>query len=206
MPINSEVDNLKNLCVIGIETTGLDVVNDKILEIGIVRIDKARNISGKFSSVVWPGEEVFSLSETARALAFQNRHKIDFINAPSPEEVAKAVLAFIGDWKDTLITSFNVPFERGFLQRKVWERIGKGYPWPVCIMDQCSNIIGPAGSPCRSWNEYRKAYNWPRMTEAAHYFGVSYDPRSRHSALHDAEVSAGIYLKIIERGGIEDEP
>ena len=196
---------MKDLCVIGIETTGLDVVNDEVLEIAIVRTDKARNISGKFSSLVWPGEAVFSLPETARALAFQNRHKIDFIYAPLPEEVAKAALAFIGDWKDKLITSFNVQFERGFLRIKAWQRIGKGYPWSVCIMDQCSDIMGRAGSPCCPWNEYRKAYNWPRLTDAAHYFGVPYDPRSGHSALHDAEVAAGIYLKIIERGGIEDE-
>ena len=197
--------DVTDIFVIDIETTGLNPFEDEVLEIGIVRIDKARNISGKFSSLVWPGEEVFSLPETARALAFKNRHKIDFINAPSPEEVAKATMAFIGDWKDTLITSFNVQFERGFLRRKAWQRIGKGYPWSVSLMDQCSNIMGPAGSPCCSWNEVRKAYNWPRLTEAAHYFGVSYDPRSRHSALHDAEVSAGIYLKVFEHGGIEDE-
>jgi DNA polymerase III epsilon subunit-like protein len=198
--------NLTDIFVIDIETTGLNIFEDEVLEIGIVRIDKGRNICGKFSSLVWPGEAVFSNPETARALAFQNRHKVDFIHAPSSEEVAKAAMAFIGGWKDTQIISFNVQFERGFLQRKAWQRIGKGYPWSVTIMDQCSRIMGPAGSPCCSWDEFRKAYKWPRLTEAAHYFDVPYDPRIRHSALKDAEMAAGIYLKIINQGGIEDEP
>lgn len=180
--------------VIDIETTGLDAFEDEILEIGIVRIDTGRNICGKFSSLVWPGEAVFGRPETKRALALQKREVSDFIHAPSPVEVATAALAFIGDWKDTQITSFNVQFERGFLRRKPWERIGKGYPWPLCIMDQCSEIMGRAGSPCCPWNEFRKSYKWPRLIEAAQFFGVRYDPQNGHSALHDAEVAAKIYL------------
>ena len=197
---------MKDLCVIGIETSGFDFVKDEVFEIGIVKIDKGRNISGKFSSLVWPGTRAFSRPGAEKALEAQKRNEMDFIYAPQPEEISKAALAFIGDWKNTKITSYNVQFERGFLRRKPWERIGKGYPWPGCIMDQCSEIMGREGSPCCPWNEYRKAYKWPRLTEAAHYFSVPYDPRIRHSALHDAEVSAGIYLKLIERGGFQDGP
>ena len=196
---------MPDLCVIDIETTGLDIFEDEVLEIGIVRIDRGRNICGRFSSLVWPGEAVFSHPETARALALQKREVSDLIFAPPPGEVAKAALAFIGDWKDTQVASFNVPFERGFLRRKAWERIGKGYPWPVCIMERCSNIMGRAGSPCCPWSEYHGSYKWPRLIEAAQYFDVRYDHIYGHSALHDAEVAARVYLKALMDGADDRE-
>ena len=188
---------MPDMCVIDIETTGLDIFEDEVLEIGIVRIDRGRNICGRFSSLVWPGEAVFSRPETAKALAIQKRQVRDFICAPTSRGVANAALAFIGDWKNTQIASFNVSFERGFLRRKAWERIGKGYPWPVCIMEQCSNIMGRAGSSYCPWSNFRRAYKWPRLTEAAQYFGVPYDDKSGHTALHDAEVAARIYLRAL---------
>jgi DNA polymerase III epsilon subunit-like protein len=198
---------LKFLSVINIETTGHDIFEDDIIEIGIVRIDRGWNICGRFSSLVWPGEAVFSRPETASALALQKREKSDLMFAPSPDEVAKAALAFIGDWKHTQIASFNIHFERGFLRRKAWERIGKGYPWPVCIMELCSNIMGSAGSPYCPWNEYHRSYKWPRLNEAAHFFGVRYDHIHVHSALHNAEVAARIYIKILSdtSNGSENE-
>ena len=196
----------KYLCVINIETTGLNFVNDEVLEIGLVKMDQSGVICGRFSSLVWPGEEVFSRSETSRALSFMKRQVSDFKYAPSPEEVANAVLAFIGDWKKTHLTSFNVQFVRGFLHRKAWGRIGKGYPWPISIIDQCSDIMGRARSPFCPWSDHYQSYKWPRLTDAAHYFKVQYDPRMVHSALPDAEVAARIYQKMIERGEIEDEP
>ena len=201
-----EVETMKDLCVIGIETSGLDVVQDEILEIGIVKIDKGRNISGRFSSLVWPGAGAFSRPVAEKALEVQNRNEKDFICAPLPEEIAKVALAFIGDWKHTQLASYNVRFDRGFLRRKAWERIGNGYPWSVCIMQLCSHIMGRAGSPQCSWSDFHRPYSWPQLTDTAQIFGVQFDPTHGHRALFNAELAARIYLRALNYTSPEDGP
>jgi len=187
-----------DICVIAIETTGLYFPQDEILEIGIVRIDRGRKIIGKFSSLVWPGEEAFQGPDISWALDHQNRKKTDFLLAPSPEKVATAVLAFLGDWKKTQNISYHVPFTRGFLRQKAWERIGKGYRWPINLIDTCSTIMGNADSPFCPWSNERNGYKWPSFINAVDHFGIQHDFSDVGTALDSAEVAAKIYLKILE--------
>ena len=193
---------MKDTCVINVETTGLNPFEDEILEIGIIRLGKGEGITARFSSLVWPGEEIFKKPDTKRVLKVLGRKVDDFRIAPSSEDVAKHALSFIGDWRTTQIAAYNVHFERAFLQRKAWERIGKGYPWPISIMLQCAETMGKAGSPLCPWNEELKTYRWPRLIDAIHFFRVRYDPQRVHDALHKAEMAAGILLALPEH--VED--
>lgn len=191
------VNDMENLCVIGIETTGLDVLTDEVVEIGIVKVAKGETIIGRFSSLVWPSETVLSRPETARALRLQKREMSDFMHAPKSADVAKVVLAFLGSWKNTQIASYNLRFEREFLRHNGWERIGNGYPWSVCLIERCAHIMGLAGSPYCPWDANHQSYKWPRLIQAAEFFGIQIDHRLKHTALHKAEVAANIYLKMV---------
>ena len=189
---------MKDICVISVETTGLDCFQDKILELAIVRLGEGSGISARFSSRVWPGEETFKLPGTIRMCNLLKRKVDDYRIAPFADEVAKLAGTFIGDWRTTQVASYNLQFERGFLQRKPWERIGKGYPWMISIMQRCADVMGHAGSPYCPWNEELKTYKWPRLIEAAHFFHVPYDPRKNHDALHKAEIAAMVVVALYE--------
>ena len=187
-----------DICVIAIDTTGLYYLQDEILEIGIIRIDRSRKIIGKFSSLVWPGETAFQSPNISWALNKRKRKRNDFLLAPSPEKIANAALAFLGNWKTTQIISFHVPFTRGFLRRKPWDRIGNGYRWPINLIDMCSKIMGEADSPHCQWSNERNGYEWPSFMDAIDHFGIQHDFSEMNSVLDSAEVVTKLYLKILE--------
>ena len=174
--------------IIDIETTGLNTVYGQIVEIAAVRVS-CKGIVARFQTLIWPGEDAFSLPGVEEALRIQGK-TMDEFEAGEPLETAILKLqAFVG--RDRLI-AFNSEFEREFL--KEW------FPgvihWRDCVMLKASNIMGEAGSGYCPWNDYHGNYKWPKLREAAEYFGVLYNLENGHSALHDAEVAALIWIEM----------
>lgn len=97
----------RNFIVCDLETTGLDPAFDKIIEVGLVRLEEGE-ITGKFHSLVNPGQPL-----PVKIKRLTGLDDSDLTHAPALSRVIPEILDFIGD---NAITGHNVQFDLGFLK------------------------------------------------------------------------------------------
>lgn len=99
-------------CVIDLETTGGNPENEKIIEIGMVKIEN-RKIAEERSFLVNPLKEIPDFVQKLTGI-----RKADVEFSPKIEEVIDEIVQFIGD--SILVahnTSFDIPFLNGVLKK-----------------------------------------------------------------------------------------
>lgn len=111
---NSSDELLRSLkfCVIDLETTGGNPESEKIIEIGMVKIEN-RKISEERSFLVNPQKDIPDFVQKLTGI-----RKADVEHSPKIEEVIDEIVQFIGD--SILVahnTSFDVPFLNGVLKK-----------------------------------------------------------------------------------------
>jgi DNA polymerase-3 subunit alpha (Gram-positive type) len=114
MQFNSSEELLKSLkfCVIDLETTGGNPETEKIIEIGMVRIE-GRRITEERSFLINPQKEIPDFVQKLTGIK-----KADVEFCPKIEEVIDEIVSFIGD--SILVahnTSFDVPFLNSVLKK-----------------------------------------------------------------------------------------
>ena len=92
--------------VCDLETTGFSSQRDKIIEIGLVRLEKGR-ITDTMQTLVNPGKPLSLKIKRITGITDE-----DLADAPPPEEVLPLVWDFIGDLP---VAGHNVSFDLGFL-------------------------------------------------------------------------------------------
>lgn len=160
--------------VIDLETTGFDARgSDRIVEVGIVRLDPAGHELGTFSTLINPGRPV-----GAGAV-----HHIDDAmvrDAPRFEEIAPAILAWL---EGTVVVAHNAGFEDAFLSagfaRAGWR------PPRVPALDTL-----PLAQACVPAENHKLATlcDWAGITM-----------RNPHSALGDARATAALLPELLAR-------
>lgn len=113
-PFSSPDELLRSLtfCVIDLETTGGNPDFEKIIEIGMVKIEN-REITEERSFLINPGKEIPEFVQKLTGI-----RKADVEHAPKIEEVIDEIVQFIGD--SILVahnTSFDIPFLNGVLKK-----------------------------------------------------------------------------------------
>lgn len=109
------LNNIKDLAhdfyVIDVETTGLDNLSDRIVEIGIARFIDGK-IMGTFSSLLNAGKTI-----SPQASAINGISNSMIANAPKESYVVKEVVKFLGDslFNKTPIVAHNARFDMKFL-------------------------------------------------------------------------------------------
>ena len=91
-----------------IEATGLNPAVDRIIEVGMARVEDGC-ITEKYSTLVYPG---MSISE--RITGLTGIHNEDLTGKPRIEDIIEDITAFIGDWP---ILGHNVIFDFSFLKK-----------------------------------------------------------------------------------------
>ncbi|WP_298826894.1 3'-5' exonuclease [uncultured Planococcus sp.] len=102
----SSMKKVENYVVLDFETTGLRAGSDKIIQIGAVKFIEHER---KETMYLMVNPECFISSTITRITGISNK---DVENAPTIEEVAHELIAFIGDLP---IIAHNAPFDMGFL-------------------------------------------------------------------------------------------
>jgi len=109
---SSELLNSLKFCVIDLETTGGNPETEKIIEIGMVKIEN-RKITEERSFLVNPQKEIPDFVQKLTGI-----RKADVEHSPKIEEVIDEIIQFIGD---TILvahnTSFDIPFLNGVLKK-----------------------------------------------------------------------------------------
>lgn len=75
-----------------IETTGLNPAVDRIIEVGMARVEDGQ-ITQKYSTLVYPG-----ISVSERITELTGIHNEELAGKPRIEEIIGDITSFIGDW------------------------------------------------------------------------------------------------------------
>lgn len=164
-----------------VETTGLNTRQDRIIEVGAVRI-KGGEIIETFESMVNPGVPL--PQEIIRITGITDQMLID---APSVAQVLPRLMDFIGDCP---VAAHNAKFDGGMLNSEL-ARIGRQYDAPLIDTLVMAQKLYP------SLSRYR-------LASVCKHLGVSL--KNAHRAVHDAKATAeclAIMLHQLKERGIE---
>jgi DNA polymerase III epsilon subunit-like protein len=162
-----------------VETTGLDPKVAHIIEVGAVVFNGEVEVDS-FSTLANPGGE--ALRQASPGAMSVNRITAEMLaGAPSLEDAAKALLVFLERHPEAVFHAYNNKFDAGFLAQAQWNV--PSARWGECVMLAAKKIMKMA------W--------WPRLGQAAQFFGVAYV--DAHRALGDARTAALVHKEIVSR-------
>jgi len=152
-----------------LETTGLSVETDEIIEVGAVKYHGDRRVES-LSQLVNPKRPLTQFIQSLTGIT-----DAELSTAPAFSEVAPKLVAFVGV---SPVIGHNIPFDLGFLQRK-----GVRFASPTYdTWDLASAFLPRLGG-----------YT---LTGIARHFGITH--QHAHRAVHDAETTMGIFLRLIQ--------
>jgi DNA polymerase-3 subunit epsilon len=155
---------------VDVETTGLYLSTDRVIEVGIVHLDANAELTGQFCTLVNPGRDVGPTSLHGIAAA-------DVYDAPTFADAAATLWQLLAG---RVLVAHNAGFDTRFLDAE-FSRCGVRLPPPpvICTMRLASSYL--PGLPARSL---------PACCAAA---GITLS--QHHSALADAQAAAGLLAR-----------
>ena len=159
--------------VFDLETTGFSPANDRIIEIGAVKVENGE-ITDRFSTFVNPGRPI-----PPRIEEVTNINDDMVKDARGIEEILPEFLEFSGD---AVVVGHNVSFDAGFIEQNCREQ---GIEADFTTID----TVGLS-------RHYFPLQSNHRLDTLAKTLGVPLD--GHHRAVNDAECTAGIFLKFLD--------
>lgn len=174
---------LENYVAVDIETTGLNSKNDRILEIGAVKIEKGQ-IKEVFDVIINPGIEI---PDKITQLTGIDRTMTQ--GAPYVEEVIGEFIEFTGD---NIILGHNLIFDYSFLKVNA---VNNNYEFEKKGIDTLKLA-----------RKYLADIESRRLDYLCSYFGIS--DENHHRAVNDAKAALDLYKILCEKyeNGSEFEP
>lgn len=176
IPLISQPNSLplsQEFVVFDLETTGLSNTNDRITEIGAVKI-RDFEIVDRFSCFVNPERDIpLKIQELTGISAEMVK------DAPTIEQALPDFLSFA---RDSILVAHNADFDIGFV-RESCKRIGLEFESPYVDTLRLAKALLPQ----------LKRY---KLDVIAKNMGISLN--NHHRAIDDAEATARIYLKFLE--------
>jgi len=162
---------VKTFIVCDLETTGLDPGSDKIIEVGLVRLEEGRVI-GTYHTLVNPGRPL-----TLKIKRLTGLDDSDLLQAPPIAGMLSEILDFIGDIP---ITGHNVQFDLGFLAA------ARGLPLQNQAFDtlELARLVAPAAP----------GYRLDKLCSA-----LDIDLKDGHRALNDALATARLLTVLVQK-------
>ena len=158
--------------VFDIETTGFDPYNDKIIEIGAIKL-KGREVIDKFSTFINPEVTI------PQVIIDLTKITDDIVkDAPKIEEVLPQFLKFC---ENTTIVAHNAKFDVGFITQKAKQQNLEYAPSVIDTLHWAKVLLTDL-----------KRYN---LKALSNYFKVSLD--NHHRAIDDALATSEIFQKLL---------
>ncbi|MCF7796487.1 MAG: hypothetical protein K9N11_07210 [Lentisphaeria bacterium] len=164
---------LKTYVAFDLETTGLDPVNDFIIEFGAVKVVDGK-IAERMQQFIKPPIPIPPFITKITTITDEM-----VAEAPELEAVMEQIFAFLGDFP---LVGHNVMFDYGFLQQKRSEYDGKDLENPLLDTLYLSRT-------------FRYDLVNHRLGDIAEYYGLSAE--GTHRADYDAELTGELLLKFI---------
>ena len=119
------------------ETTGFGHVANPPRDDAIVEIGVAYRQNGSVVRIGFlcnPGTKYYENGRAEQALSVNNIRIDDIIAASSDEIISKAIRVLLDSLGGVVLHSYNIPFDRPFLDRDPWQFSGR-YQWGEDVMD-----------------------------------------------------------------------
>ena len=189
------------LLVLDTETSGLPRHRwARPLELALVALDQDGREVSVFESLIRPTELP---AEADQALQVNHLTREQVLAAPTADEVLERLNAWAskGGYHQWSVTSFNTAFDGPMIARLWPDTWGLPGMWTPCILLAAHRVMD-ADPACPGVRWDSGELKWPRLAEAAAYFGVEVcEPQ--HRALGDARTAAGIVLALAVRRGVQ---
>lgn len=164
--------------VLDTETTGLDPVNHRIIEIGCVELERRRLTGRHYHQYTNPMRDVDEAAQEVHGISNE------FLNdKPEFSAVVDEFLAFV---KGGELLIHNAPFDIGFLNAEL-ARLGDAYG----RMEDYCKITDTLAMARRKHPGQRNS-----LDALCKRYGVDNSQRDLHGALLDAEILADVYLML----------
>ena len=161
--------------VLDVETTGLSARNNRVIEIGIVKI-KNLKVVDKYTTLINPGCDIpYFITQ------FTGISNGDVAYSPSFDDVAEKIEEFIGN---SIISGHNLSFDEGFLR---YEFIRSGFE-PLSNLNVCTLKLARKVFPSL------KSKSLATVTQH-----LKIKNKDSHRALSDAEATTQILIKLIKK-------
>ncbi|MEG0900364.1 MAG: exonuclease domain-containing protein [Oscillospiraceae bacterium] len=160
--------------VVDLETTGLSPEDEEIIEIGTIKYNNGI-LEDTFHSLVNPHKPIPS-----SASAINHIYDKDVNNAPSFEDIADSFISFIEDY--TLV-AHNSSFDMKFIQTQL-SSLGK---------EPLNNFVVDTLSLSRQYLPFLKNHKLDTIKD---YLGLT---SLSHTAIGDCEVTAKLYLSLLDK-------
>ncbi|MDL9937370.1 DEDD exonuclease domain-containing protein [Gordonia sp. ABSL1-1] len=167
------------LVVVDLETTGSNHHDDRITEIGAVKI-RGGEVVGEFATLVDPGRAIPPQIVTLTGIT-----EMMVSAAPPIEQVLPAFIEFA---RGSILVAHNARFDMGFLRQNAM-RLDLGWPFTLslCTVTMARRILSRDEAPT------------VRLSALADLFDVSVRPT--HRALDDARATVEVFHHLLERVG-----
>ncbi len=162
----------KSFVVIDFETTGLNAINDEIIEIGAVKIENLKVID-RFHSLVKPVKKVSDKSIEITGISLE-----ELKDAPTIKEVLPQLLDFMGS---SIFVAHNADFDYRFLRESA-KKLGIEVDRPYIDTLQFSKSLMKLSG-----------YGLEKVVKALNLRSFNH-----HRALDDTMITAEVFLKLID--------
>ncbi len=127
---------MDKLAIVDIETSGNSPLIDRVIEVGLVLVDKGE-VSKTWSSLVNPGQSINPFITTITGIRQE-----DLVGAPSFENIYEELLDML---EGRIFVAHNVRFDYGFLKRE-FHRMGEDLMQPHACSVRLSRHLFPEHS------------------------------------------------------------
>ena len=160
--------------VLDVETTGLSARNNRVIEIGIIKV-KNLKVVDKYTTLINPACDIpYFITQ------FTGISNGDVAHSPSFNDTAEQIEEFIGN---SIISGHNLSFDEGFLR---YEFIRSGFE-PLSNLNVCTLKLARKVFPTLKSKS---------LASVTSHLGIK--NRDSHRALSDAEATAQILIKLIK--------
>ncbi len=161
--------------VVDVETTGFAPPADRVIELGMVRLEAGR-IVDEYETLIDPGRPL-----PAAITGLTGISAAMLRGAPAFAQVCDRFLEFMGE---AVFVAHNAPFDWRFIQSEL--RLARGCR--LLNHRLCTRSLAVRLAP-----ELERR----SLDDLAHFFNLSFE--ARHRALGDARVTALVLLRLLER-------
>ena len=163
-------------CVLDLETTGFSATNDRITEIGIMKV-KNKEVIDEFSCFVNPERHI-----PERVTEVTNITDEMVKDAETIEQVFPKMLEFLGDQENTVIVAHNANFDVGFLKQNA-KRLGYDFDYSYLDTLSLAKDLFP---------DYKKY----KLGKIAENLGIKVEVA--HRALDDVDTTVKVFNVMID--------
>lgn len=175
------------------ETTGIDVFNDRIVQLFIGIADGNGDLIEQYEWLIDPGIEV--PEEASNVHGFTTEFLRE--NGIVPEGALKAALEVFQAYSDVPWVAFNLNYDLSILDKEMLRHGVHGYfgGWAVYSTSMIDGLVID-----RHKDKWRKGKR--KLANMAEAYGIDFDPDALHNAAADVELTTKVTRAIVNKHGM----